>query len=32
VGVHVDTRHDLIVASDITTGLWIVKPKGLVNL
>ena len=30
-GVHIDSAHDLILASDITSGLWIVKPKGLAN-
>jgi hypothetical protein len=28
-GVFVDEEHGLILGSDITTGLWIVKPKGL---
>ncbi|HET9139279.1 hypothetical protein [Actinophytocola sp.] len=28
-GVFIDTTHDVILASDIRTGLWIVKPKGL---
>jgi hypothetical protein len=28
-GVFPDTGHGLILASDITTGLWIVKPEGL---
>lgn len=28
-GVFVDSAHDLILASDINSGLWIVKPKGL---
>jgi hypothetical protein len=32
VGVFVDAAHDLILASDPTTGLWIVRPKGLANL
>ncbi len=31
-GVSIDSAHDLILASDITSGLWIVKPKGLANL
>jgi hypothetical protein len=31
-GVYIDSAHDLILASDITSGLWIVKPKGLANL
>jgi hypothetical protein len=30
-GVFVDSAHDLILASDINSGLWIVKPKGLRN-
>ena len=28
-GVFVDHVHDVILASDIGTGLWIVRPKGL---
>jgi hypothetical protein len=28
-GVFIDTTHHLILASDISSGLWIVKPKGL---
>jgi hypothetical protein len=28
-GVHIDSAHDLILASDITSGLWILKPIGL---
>ncbi len=28
-GVYPDARHDVILASDITSGLWIVKPSGL---
>jgi len=28
-GVFVDSEHDLILGSDINSGLWIVKPKGL---
>lgn len=28
-GVFVDSRHDLILASDIGSGLWLVRPKGL---
>jgi hypothetical protein len=31
-GVFIDTTHNLILASDITDGLWIVKPKGTNNL
>jgi hypothetical protein len=31
-GVAIDSAHDLILASDITSGLWIVRPKGLANL
>jgi hypothetical protein len=31
-GVYIDSAHDLILASDITSGLWIVKPTGLANL
>jgi len=30
-GVAIDSAHDLILASDITSGLWIVRPKGLAN-
>jgi len=30
-GVFIDSAHDLILASDITSGLWIVRPKGLAN-
>jgi hypothetical protein len=30
-GVSIDSTHDLILASDITSGLWIVRPKGLAN-
>jgi hypothetical protein len=26
-----DSRHDLILGSDINSGLWIVKPQGLGN-
>jgi len=29
--VSIDSAHDLILASDITSGLWIVRPKGLAN-
>ncbi len=28
-GVYPDARHDVILASDITSGLWIVRPVGL---
>jgi hypothetical protein len=28
-GVYVDSAHDLILASDFGSGLWIVRPKGL---
>jgi hypothetical protein len=28
-GVYVDTKHHVILGSDIGSGLWIVKPKGL---
>ncbi|HEV2779075.1 MAG TPA: hypothetical protein VGX25_06690 [Actinophytocola sp.] len=28
-GVYIDSAHDLILASDTRTGLWIAKPKGL---
>jgi len=28
-GVFIDTTHHLILASDITSGLWIIKPEGL---
>jgi hypothetical protein len=28
-GVFIDTTHNVILASDIRTGLWIAKPKGL---
>ena len=28
-GVYVDSDHDLILASDFGSGLWIVRPKGL---
>ena len=28
-GVYVDTKHHVILGSDIGTGLWIVAPKGL---
>jgi hypothetical protein len=28
-GVYVDHAHDLILASDFGSGLWIVRPKGL---
>jgi hypothetical protein len=31
-GVAIDSRHDLILASDITSGLWIVRPQGLRDL
>ncbi len=30
-GVYPDSRHDVILASDFTSGLWIVKPVGLGN-
>ncbi len=30
-GVYVDSAHNLILGSDITTGLWIVRPKDLKN-
>jgi len=30
-GVFIDSTHDVILASDIRTGLWIAKPKGLNN-
>lgn len=30
-GVFIDSTHDLILASDTRTGLWIAKPKGLNN-
>jgi hypothetical protein len=30
-GVHIDSAHDLILASDFGSGLWIVRPKGLKN-
>jgi len=30
-GVFIDSAHDLILVSDITSGLWIVRPKGLAN-
>jgi hypothetical protein len=28
-GVYVDSTHDLILASDFGSGLWLVRPKGL---
>lgn len=28
-GVSIDTTHNLILASDTRTGLWVAKPKGL---
>jgi hypothetical protein len=28
-GVYLDSGHDLILASDMGSGLWIVRPKGL---
>jgi hypothetical protein len=28
-GVYVDSRHDVILASDFGSGLWIVRPNGL---
>jgi hypothetical protein len=28
-GVYVDSVHDLILASDFGSGLWIIRPKGL---
>jgi len=28
-GVYLDSSHDLILASDMGSGLWIVRPKGL---
>jgi hypothetical protein len=28
-GVFIDREHGLILGSDITSGLWIVKPDGL---
>ncbi len=31
-GVFIDTTHNVILASDITAGLWIVKPKGENNI
>ncbi|CAN5781260.1 hypothetical protein BH18ACT15_BH18ACT15_02700 [soil metagenome] len=31
-GVYLDSRHNLILGSDITTGLWIVRPEGLRDL
>ena len=31
-GVFVDSEHDLILGSDINSGVWIAKPKGLGNL
>jgi hypothetical protein len=30
-GVFVDSKHDVILGSDINSGLWILKPKGLGN-
>jgi hypothetical protein len=30
-GVYVDSAHDLILASDFGSGLWLVRPKGLKN-
>jgi hypothetical protein len=30
-GVFVDSKHDVILASDTNSGLWIAKPKGLGN-
>ena len=28
-GVYLDSSHDLVLASDMGSGLWIVRPKGL---
>ena len=28
-GVYLDSAHDLVLASDMGSGLWIVRPKGL---
>jgi hypothetical protein len=28
-GVYLDSGHDLVLASDMGSGLWIVRPKGL---
>jgi hypothetical protein len=28
-GVYVDSEHDLILASDFGSGLWLIRPKGL---
>ena len=30
-GVYVDSAHDLILASDFGSGLWLIRPKGLKN-
>jgi hypothetical protein len=30
-GVYLDSAHDLVLASDMGNGLWIVRPKGLKN-
>jgi hypothetical protein len=30
-GVYVDHVHDLILASDFGSGLWLIRPTGLKN-